>query len=98
VSPSLQRNPSGAAKMAAFAVVRAIDLAANRLAAAIIDAITDAVRSGEKVSITGFGNFERRERAARTARNPQTGAEIQVPASKAPAFKAGKAFKDAVNI
>lgn len=64
----------------------------------VIDAITDAVRGGEKVSITGFGNFERRERSARTARNPQTGAPINVPASRAPAFKAGKAFKDAVNV
>jgi DNA-binding protein HU-beta len=64
----------------------------------LIDTITDTVRRGEKVSITGFGNFERRERSARTARNPQTGATVHVPASKAPAFKAGKAFKDAVNV
>lgn len=64
---------------------------------AIIDAITDAVSKGEKVAIAGFGNFERRERAARTGRNPQTGAAIAVAASKAPAFKAGKQFKDAVN-
>jgi DNA-binding protein HU-beta len=64
---------------------------------ATLDAIQEQVKQGNKVSITGFGNFERRERAARTGRNPQTGEEMQVPASKAPAFKPGKAFKDAVN-
>ncbi len=64
---------------------------------ALIDSITESVARGEKVSLTGFGTFERRERAARTGRNPQTGAEIKVAASKAPAFKAGKAFKDAVD-
>ncbi|MBA2529661.1 MAG: HU family DNA-binding protein [Euzebyales bacterium] len=64
---------------------------------AVLDSITDALRSGQKVSLTGFGTFEVRERAARTGRNPQTGEEMQVPASKAPAFKAGKSFKDAVN-
>lgn len=63
----------------------------------VLDEITAAVKKGEKVALTGFGNFELRERAARTGRNPQTGAEMQVPASKAPAFKPGKAFKDAVN-
>jgi DNA-binding protein HU-beta len=64
---------------------------------ALIATITDAVRRDDKVAITGFGSFERRARAARTARNPQTGAEVHVPASNTPAFKAGKAFKDAVN-
>lgn len=64
----------------------------------VLDQITQAVKKGEKVALTGFGNFELRERAARTGRNPQTGAEMQVPASKAPAFKPGKAFKDAVNV
>lgn len=64
---------------------------------AVLDTITDSVKRGEKVALTGFGTFERRERAARTGRNPQTGAEIKVPASKAPAFKPGKAFKDAVD-
>lgn len=64
----------------------------------LIDAITDAVKSGEKVSITGFGTFERRERSARTGRNPQTGAEVDIAASKSPAFKPGKSFKDAVNV
>ena len=64
---------------------------------AVLDTITESVSRGDKVSLTGFGTFERRERAARTGRNPQTGQEIRVQASKAPAFKPGKAFKDAVD-
>ncbi len=64
---------------------------------AMLDVITNALQSGEKVSLTGFGTFEVRDRAARTARNPQTGQEMQVAASRAPAFKAGKGFKDAIN-
>ncbi|CAN5719425.1 HU family DNA-binding protein [soil metagenome] len=64
---------------------------------AVLDSITEALQGGDKVSLTGFGTFEVRDRAARTGRNPQTGAEMQVPAYKAPAFKAGKSFKDAVN-
>lgn len=61
-----------------------------------IKAIQDAVVAGDKVSIAGFGVFEAVERAARKARNPQTGAEMIVPAYKAPKFKASKTFKDAV--
>lgn len=64
---------------------------------ALVDTITETVARGDKVSITGFGTFERRERKARTGRNPQTREEIQIAASKAPAFKAGKSFKDAVD-
>ena len=64
---------------------------------AILETITEEVGRGNKVTLTGFGNFELRERGARTGRNPQTGEQIEVAASKAPAFKAGKAFKDAVN-
>ena len=64
---------------------------------AVLDAITSALRGGDKVQISGFGTFEVRSRAARTGRNPQTGATIQIAASKAPAFKAGKALKEAVN-
>jgi DNA-binding protein HU-beta len=64
---------------------------------ALLETITGALKSGEKVQLTGFGNFEVRERAARTGRNPQTGEEMEISASKAPAFKAGKALKDAVN-
>jgi DNA-binding protein HU-beta len=64
---------------------------------AVLDAITSALKGGDKVQISGFGTFEVRHRAARTGRNPQTGATIQIAASKAPAFKAGKALKEAVN-
>lgn len=64
---------------------------------AVLETIQDTVKRGEKVALAGFGTFERRERAARTGRNPQTGAEIKVAASKAPAFKAGKGFKDHVD-
>jgi DNA-binding protein HU-beta len=64
---------------------------------AVLDTITDALKAGDRVALTGFGTFEVRDRAARTARNPQTGESIQVAASRAPAFKAGKALKDAVN-
>ncbi|MCL6577666.1 HU family DNA-binding protein [Kyrpidia sp.] len=62
---------------------------------ALFESISEALASGDKVSLTGFGVFEVRERAARTARNPQTGEPIEVPASKAPAFKAGKGLKEA---
>ena len=64
---------------------------------AMIDAITGALVEGEKVQLVGFGTFEVRERGARTGRDPRTNQEIQIPASKAPAFKAGKALKDTVN-
>jgi DNA-binding protein HU-beta len=64
--------------------------------AATLTAIESAVASDDKVTLVGFGTFERRERAERTGRNPQTGAEIQIPAKKVPAFTAGKKFKDAV--
>ncbi len=71
--------------------------AAGRALDGLIDAITGAVRENDTVSIVGFGTFLLRERAARTGRNPKTGGTIQIAASKTPAFKAGKAFKDAVN-
>lgn len=58
--------------------------------------LTDAMIAGEKVSFVGFGTFEVGERAARVGRNPQTGEEISIPASKLPKFKAGKAFKEAI--
>ena len=63
---------------------------------ALFETIQEALKAGEKVQVIGFGNFEVRERAARKGRNPQTGKEIDIPASKVPAFKAGKALKDAV--
>ncbi|GLB46887.1 transcriptional regulator [Philodulcilactobacillus myokoensis] len=62
----------------------------------VFDSIQSKLASGEKVQLIGFGSFEVRHRAARKGRNPQTGAEIQIPASKVPAFKPGKALKDAV--
>lgn len=64
---------------------------------AVLGAITDALASGTKVQISGFGTFEVRHRAARTGRNPRTGEPVQIKASNAPAFKAGKALKEAVN-
>ena len=68
--------------------------------AAAVDAVFAAIEGflaeGDKVQLIGFGNFEVRDRAARKGRNPQTGAEIEIAASKVPAFKAGKALKDAV--
>ncbi|MFC9449612.1 HU family DNA-binding protein [Bacillus cereus] len=63
---------------------------------AVLDAITTALANEEKVQILGFGTFEVRERSARTGRNPQTGEEMQIAATKAPAFKAGKELKEAV--
>lgn len=63
---------------------------------ALTDSITDALKKGDKITLVGFGTFEIRERAARDGRNPQTGATIKIAASKIPAFKAGKALKDAV--
>ena len=71
--------------------------AASRALDATIDAITDSLKDAETVSLVGFGTFLVRERAARTGRNPQTGATIQIAAAKVPAFKPGKALKDALN-
>ena len=70
---------------------------ADKVVASVLESITETLASGEKVSIVGFGTFEVRERGARTGRDPRTNQEIQIPASKAPAFKAGKALKDTVN-
>ncbi|MBQ7740895.1 MAG: HU family DNA-binding protein [Eubacterium sp.] len=64
---------------------------------AVVDAITGALADGDKVSLVGFGTFDVKTRAARTGLNPRTKEKINIPASKAPAFKAGKALKDAVN-
>ena len=63
---------------------------------AAIKAITEALAAGDKVQLVGFGSFEIRARAARIGRNPKTKEEIKIPASKVPAFKPGKALKDAV--
>lgn len=64
---------------------------------AFITSVEGALKKGEKVQLVGFGTFEVRDRAARVGRNPQTKAEIKIPASKAPVFKAGKALKELVN-
>lgn len=63
---------------------------------AFVEIVQDTVKKGDKIQLVGFGSFETRERAARVGKNPQTGAEIKIPACKVPAFKAGKAFKDMV--
>lgn len=70
---------------------------ATRAVDAVLDTITGALKSGDQVTLVGFGTFLVRDRAARTGRNPRTGAAIEISASKAPAFKAGKALKDALN-
>ena len=70
---------------------------AEAVVLATFESITDALVKGEKVQIVGFGSFEVKDRPARTARNPRTGEEIEIEASKAPVFKAGKALKDTVN-
>lgn len=67
---------------------------AGVVVAAVLDEIKDALKKGDKVQLVGFGSFEVRAKAARTGKNPRTGETIKIPASKAPTFKAGKAFKD----
>jgi len=82
------------------AIAAAADLpkaSAGRALDAVVDSITGALKSGDSVALVGFGTFNVKERAARTGRNPQTGAEIQIKAATVPSFKAGKALKDAVN-
>jgi DNA-binding protein HU-beta len=70
---------------------------ATRAVDAVLDSISGALKSKDTVAIVGFGTFAVKSRAARSGRNPQTGATIQIPASNVPGFKAGKALKDAVN-
>ena len=70
---------------------------AEKALKAFADIVAEELRKGEKVQLVGFGTFEVSERAAREGRNPQTGAVMKIPASKAPKFKAGKALKDSVN-
>lgn len=71
--------------------------AAGDVVDAFISTVQGAVTNGDRVSLPGFGTFERRQRSARTARNPRTGEPIQIAAAKVPAFKAGSAFKASVN-
>ncbi len=81
------------------AVASAADISkatANSAVDAVVSSVTEALQKGDKVTLIGFGTFEVRERAARTGRNPRTGEEIKISATKIPAFKAGKALKDAV--
>jgi DNA-binding protein HU-beta len=82
------------------AVASSADLskaAATKAVDAVLDTVTNTLKNGEQVTLVGFGTFEVRARAARSGRNPQTGETINIKASNAPAFKAGKALKDAVN-
>lgn len=69
---------------------------AEAAVSAVFDSITTALADGDKVALVGFGTFDVKERAARTGLNPRTKEKIEIPASKAPSFKAGKALKDAV--
>ncbi|MCB1661569.1 MAG: HU family DNA-binding protein [Pseudomonadales bacterium] len=70
---------------------------AGRALDAVVGAITKELKKGGQVSLVGFGTYSVKKRAARTGRNPQTGAAIKIKAAKVPSFKAGKALKDAVN-
>lgn len=70
---------------------------AEKAVTAVIDTIIETVAAGDKIQLTGFGTFEQRTRNARTGCDPRTGNKIEIPASKVPAFKAGKGFKDIVN-
>ncbi len=69
---------------------------AERAITAVFDSITEALGQGNKVQLVGFGTFEVRQRAARKGRNPQTKAEIEIPAARVPVFKAGKSLKETV--
>ncbi len=69
---------------------------AEKALAAALGTITDTLAKGGKVQLVGFGTFETRQRAARTGKNPQTGAEVKIPAAKVPVFKAGKVLKETV--
>ena len=70
---------------------------AEKAVVAAVEAIKAEVAAGKKVQVIGFGTFEARERKARTGKNPRSGAAVEIPASVVPSFKAGKAFKEAVN-
>lgn len=70
---------------------------AEKALKAFTETVAETLQNCDKIQLVGFGTFEVAERAARTGKNPQTGKEIKIPASKAPKFKAGKALKDTVN-
>ncbi|MBQ8160767.1 MAG: HU family DNA-binding protein [Clostridia bacterium] len=84
-----------AAELAARAGLKRAD--ADKAVNAFVDIVTETLAGGDKIQLIGFGTFEVRDRPARTARNPRTGENLDIAACKAPAFKAGKALKDAVN-
>ena len=69
---------------------------AEKALVAVVDAVTEAVKKGDKVQLVGFGVFDVKERGVRIGRNPKTKEEIEIPATRVPMFKAGKALKDAV--
>ncbi|MCE0557590.1 HU family DNA-binding protein [Motilimonas sp. 1_MG-2023] len=71
--------------------------AAGRALDAFVDAVTESLKEGDSVALVGFGTFSVKERSARTGRNPQTGAAIEIAAANVPGFKAGKALKDSCN-
>lgn len=71
---------------------------AEKALTAVLESVQQALIEGDRVQLIGFGTFEVKARAARMGRNPQTGKDMEIPASKAPVFKAGKALKDAVNV
>ena len=82
------------------AVAAAADLSkadATKAVEAFVGTVTKSLKKGDQVAIIGFGSFSVKDRAARQGRNPKTGAPIDIPASRVPGFKAGKALKDAVN-
>lgn len=70
---------------------------ADKVLVALIETVKDAIAAGDRVQLVGFGTFEARNRAARIAHDPRTGEEIKIPARRVPAFKPGKALKEAVN-
>lgn len=70
---------------------------AEKALGAFVDVVTEALKNGDKVQLVGFGTFESKVRPARTARNPRTGEEIKIEASKTASFKVGKALKDSIN-
>ena len=70
---------------------------AEKAVVAVFDSIQATLKAGDRVQLVGFGTFEIRERGARAGRNPRSGATIQIPASKVPAFKAGKVLKEAIS-
>ncbi len=82
------------------AVAASADLSkadATKAVDGIISTVTNVLKSGDQITLVGFGTFQVKDRAARMGRNPQTGAPISIPACRVPGFKAGKALKDAVN-